>query len=141
MKLFGAGAAAKKTSAQTTKDSIQQLRETIETLEKRERHLQTKIDNEVKLAKLNLSKNKKSTWQKMEKIQFVVALMALKRKKMYEGEVEKIMGARMTLETQSAMLEGANVNLETMNAMKQGAEAMKKIHGAMYFCDCFRRKG
>jgi charged multivesicular body protein 4 len=58
--------------------------------------------------------------------------MALKRKKMYEAEVEKIMGARMTIETQTAMLEGASVNLETMEALKQGANAMKKIHGAMY---------
>jgi len=59
----------------------------------------------------------------------IAALMALKRKKAYEGEITKIMGSRMTLETQVMAIENANVNLETMNAMKAGAEAMKQIHG------------
>ena len=58
--------------------------------------------------------------------------MALKRKKAYEGQVDKIMGARMTIETQVMTIENANVNLEAMNAMKAGSDAMKKIHGAMY---------
>jgi uncharacterized glyoxalase superfamily protein PhnB len=61
-----------------------------------------------------------------------VALMALKRKKAYEDQISKIMGTRMTLETQVMAIENANVNLETMNAMKAGAEAMKQIHGTMY---------
>jgi hypothetical protein len=58
--------------------------------------------------------------------------MALKRKKQYEGQIEKISGARMTIETQMMTIENANVNLEAMQAMKSGAEAMKHIHGAMY---------
>ena len=57
--------------------------------------------------------------------------MALKRKKAYEDQVNKIMGSRMTLETQAMAIENANVNLETMNAMKSGAEAMKQIHGKL----------
>ena len=55
--------------------------------------------------------------------------MALKRKKAYEKEVDKIMGSRMTIETQVMAIENANVNLETMNAMKMGSDAMKQIHG------------
>ena len=58
--------------------------------------------------------------------------MALKRKRAYEDQVNKIMGSRMTLETQVMAIENANVNLETMNAMKAGADAMKQIHGALY---------
>lgn len=57
--------------------------------------------------------------------------MALKRKKQYENEMEKILGARTTIETQMMTIENANQNLETMNAMKMGAEAMKSIHGTM----------
>ncbi len=57
--------------------------------------------------------------------------MALKRKRAYEEQINKIMGSRMTLETQAMAIENANVNLETMNAMKAGAEAMKHIHGTM----------
>jgi hypothetical protein len=58
--------------------------------------------------------------------------MALKRKKAYESQVDKIMGSRMTLEQQKMAIETANVNLQTMNAMKMGADAMKSIHGALY---------
>jgi charged multivesicular body protein 4A/B len=58
-------------------------------------------------------------------------MMALKRKKAYEGQVDKIMGSRMTLEQQMMAIETANINLETMNAMKTGADAMKAIHGSL----------
>lgn len=60
-----------------------------------------------------------------------MALLALKRKKQYENELDKNSGARMTLETQMMTLENANVNLEALNAMKVGSEAMKSIHGKM----------
>ncbi|KAJ3192692.1 hypothetical protein HK101_006114 [Irineochytrium annulatum] len=114
MHLFG------KAKAKTTpKDAIVKIRESLEMLEKREKYLGTKIDAELKLAKANASKNKRA------------ALMALKRKKAYEGQVEKIMGSRMTLEQQMMAIEGANINLETMNAMKAGASAMKAIHGEL----------
>ncbi|ORZ33813.1 Snf7-domain-containing protein [Catenaria anguillulae PL171] len=103
----------------TPKDAIIRLRETLDMLEKRERYLQAKIDNELKTAKLNATKNKRA------------ALMALKRKKTFETQIEKISGARMTIETQMLTIENANVNLEAMNAMKAGADAMKQIHGAM----------
>ncbi|KAJ3084708.1 ESCRT-III subunit protein snf7 [Quaeritorhiza haematococci] len=111
--LFGKARAAKPTA----KDAIVKLRENLEMLEKREKYLQTRIDNELKIAKANASKNKR------------VALMALKRKKAYEDQINKIMGSRMTLETQMMAIENANVNLETMKAMKEGAAAMKAIHG------------
>ena len=57
--------------------------------------------------------------------------MALKRKRAYEDQITKIMGSRMTLETQVMAIENANVNLETMHAMKAGADAMKQIHGKL----------
>ena len=57
--------------------------------------------------------------------------MALKRKKTYEDQINKIMGSRMTLEQQAMAIENANVNLETLNAMKAGADAMKQIHGQL----------
>jgi charged multivesicular body protein 4A/B len=64
MNLFG-----KAKAKPNPKDAIVKLRESLEMLEKREVYLQTKIDNELKIAKLNASKNKR------------MALMALKRKK------------------------------------------------------------
>ncbi|KAJ1952185.1 ESCRT-III subunit protein snf7, partial [Dispira parvispora] len=92
------------------KDAIVKLRESLLMLEKRENFLQTRIDNELKTAKLNATKNKR------------VALAALKRKKQFEDQIEKISGARVTLETQVMAIESANINLETMNAMRTGAD-------------------
>jgi charged multivesicular body protein 4 len=56
MQLFGR---AKKAAAPSPKDSIVRLRETLEMLEKREKFLQGKIDNELKIAKANATKNKR----------------------------------------------------------------------------------
>lgn len=60
------------------------------------------------------------------------ALFALKRKKLYEGEIMKLQGARITLDSQISALESAVVNIETFNAMKSGAQALKGIRGNMY---------
>jgi len=43
----------------TPKDSIVELRNTLQMLEKRETFLQTKIDNELKIAKANATKNRR----------------------------------------------------------------------------------
>ncbi|KAI8824079.1 Snf7-domain-containing protein [Fimicolochytrium jonesii] len=99
------------------KDAIVKLRESLEQLEKRQNHLQMKADTQLKIAKANVTKNKKA------------ALTALKHKKAYEDQINKISGSRMTLEQQMMAIENAAVNLETMNAMKAGADAMKQIHG------------
>jgi len=86
-------------------------------LEKREQFLQKKIDQQLLEAKKAMAaKNKKA------------AMMCLKRKKTYEAQMEKIYGAKLTIEQQVMMLEGANVSLEAMNAMKMGASSMKAIH-------------
>lgn len=61
-----------------------------------------------------------------------VAMLALKKKKAYEAQVDKLSGARMTLETQLMTIEGATVNLEAINAMRQGAATLQGIHGSMY---------
>ncbi|KAF9582663.1 ESCRT-III subunit protein snf7, partial [Lunasporangiospora selenospora] len=103
----------------TPKDSIVELRNTLQMLEKRETYLQTKIDNELKTAKVNATKNRRA------------ALMALKRKKQYENQIDMISGSRLTIETQVMAIENANVNLETMKAMKSGASAIKSIHESM----------
>jgi len=93
------------------------LRETLDMLEKREQFLQKKIDGQTVEAKKFLAqKNKRA------------ALMCLKRKKTYEVQMDKIAGARMTIEQQVMTLEGANVSLEAMNAMKMGAASMRSIH-------------
>ncbi|KAI8636262.1 vacuolar-sorting protein SNF7 [Parasitella parasitica] len=100
----------------TTKDTMLRLREALDMLDKRVTHLQTKADNEMKIAKANATKNKK------------VAILALKRKKMHEANIEKMDSARLNIESQMITLENANVNLEIMNAMSAAAETMKNTH-------------
>ncbi|KAJ2740362.1 ESCRT-III subunit protein snf7 [Coemansia sp. BCRC 34301] len=109
----------KKKEKTTPKDAIINLRETLQMLEKREAHIQSKIDNELKTARTNATSNRR------------LAMAALKRKHLYDQQLEKMNGTRMTIEAQAMSIEAANVNLETMKAMQKGADAMKKIHETM----------
>jgi len=112
MNLFG-----KAKKVPTAQESIMKLKDTLEVLEKREKYLETKIEKELTEAKKNATKNKRG------------ALMALKRKKAYEGQIEKIAGARLTIEQQLMAIEDANVNVEAISAMRSGASALRNIHG------------
>ena len=97
------------------------IRQQLDTLEKREAHLSTKVDQALKEAKVKAAKKDKNG-----------ALFALKRKKMYEGEISKLQGAKITLESQAMSLESAAGNVQVLNAMKQGAVAMASVRGNMY---------
>lgn len=121
MNLFGRKAAApKNANPAATADTIRKLREQLDTLEKRELHIEKKIVLQLEDAKKkSAGKDKRG------------AIFALKRKKMYEAEIEKLQGARMTLETQVMTLESAHVNMETFMALRTGANQMKAIHGQM----------
>ena len=113
MNLFGRKKAAAATAADPAQ-TILKLRTTVETLEKRQIHLDKKIEQQTKEAKEKMGKKDKRG-----------ALYCLKRKKMYEAEIEKINGARLTLEQQMIAIEATVTNAETVNAMKSGAKAMQ----------------
>ncbi|KAH8916084.1 Snf7-domain-containing protein [Atractiella rhizophila] len=114
---LGSWLGGRKPAADETRNAIVQLRHHLLLLEKREDHLNNKIEEETKKAKANVSTNKR------------VATAALRQKKLYEGELEKLAGRRQTLEAQVASIESANINMETVKAMKQGADVLAKIHG------------
>ncbi|CAJ0834276.1 11064_t:CDS:2 [Entrophospora sp. SA101] len=105
------------------KDAIVNLRDTLQMLEKRENHLQSKIDAEIKTARSHATTNKRA------------ALMALKRKKQYETQMEKLSGAKFTIETQVMAIESANVNLETIKAMETVDDTMDSIREQMDLSD------
>lgn len=107
-------AAPKNNTDPTT--TILKIRGALDTQEKREAHLQKKIDALTAEAKAKLAKKDKKG-----------ALFAMKRKKMYEGEMEKIENVKMTLETQVMNLESAAQNAETFKVMKTGTDAMKQV--------------
>ncbi|CAH7683047.1 hypothetical protein PPACK8108_LOCUS17043 [Phakopsora pachyrhizi] len=85
-----------------------ELRQHLIMLEKKEDHLNKKIDDELKKAKANATTNKRA------------ATAALRQKKLYEQELDQ---------TQVNAIESANMNLETMQAMRRGADVLKGIHG------------
>ena len=99
--------------------TIVQLRESILNAEKREEHLERKIEATVQDAKTKLARgNKKS------------ALFAMKRKKLYQAELDKLENVKMTLETQAIQLESAAHNQETFRAMESGNTTMARLRRA-----------
>ncbi|ODQ79603.1 hypothetical protein BABINDRAFT_161985 [Babjeviella inositovora NRRL Y-12698] len=112
--IFGGNSQTKK---EMPKKAIVDLREHISMLNKKQSHLENQIGEQDALARKNITVNKN------------VAKAALKRKKVYEGQLDKIQAQIDSLDTQLNAIESANLNLETMKAMKQGAKAMKQIHG------------
>jgi charged multivesicular body protein 4 len=118
MNLFGKKKQPQQQSKTTPLEAINTLRENLVTLEKREDHMQKKIEAAVVEAKQKMSKNDKNG-----------ALFALKRKKMFDAEVAKLQGARITLEAQIMALESATVNIQTFQSMKNSANTMKELRG------------
>jgi len=111
---------SKKVAATDPQNTIVSLRETINQQDKREQHIQTKVDALVAEAKTKMSAGDKKG-----------ALFAMKRKKMYESEIDKINNTKMTLETQVMNLESAVQNKDAFSAMKTGTGAMKNIRKEM----------
>lgn len=58
----------------------------------------------------------------------VVALQALKRKKRYEEQLNRIDGTLSTIEFQREALENANTNTEVLKNMGFAAKAMENAH-------------
>ncbi|KAL8939144.1 MAG: hypothetical protein Q9211_002880 [Gyalolechia sp. 1 TL-2023] len=110
-------------SAQRRKDepkkAILDLRQQLDTLQKRERHLENQMANEDKKARDSVSTNKPA------------ARAALKRKKQHEHSLEQTNGQISMLEQQIYSIESANINQVTLAAMKNAGAAMKTIHGRM----------
>ena len=94
---------------------IQDLRSAAKNLEKREEHLQTKVNKSLKNAKSKSRKKDKKG-----------ALFELKKKKMLENQLQSIQGKRINVETQIMALEDAHLNTETLKAMKSSSRALKQ---------------
>uniref|UniRef100_A0A7S2XMK9 Uncharacterized protein n=1 Tax=Attheya septentrionalis TaxID=420275 RepID=A0A7S2XMK9_9STRA len=124
MNLFGKKKAPVASAVSSTSSSggsdpstaVVTLRQSIKTQEKREEHLQRKVDAMVAEAKAKMAKKDKKG-----------ALFSLKRKKLYEQEIDKIQNVKMTLETQVMNIESASQNAETFKAMATGTQTMKNI--------------
>jgi len=60
------------------------------------------------------------------------ALMALKRKKRYEKQLQQIDGTLSTIEFQREALQNASTNTEVLRVMGDAAKALKTAHKNMY---------
>ncbi|KNC51578.1 charged multivesicular body protein 4a [Thecamonas trahens ATCC 50062] len=116
--LFG-----KKKAEPTPRDSIIKLRETLDTLDKREAHIESKINKELATAKKYSKTNRRQ------------ALAALKRKKVYENQLNQLAGSRMTLEQQIMSLEMASTNVQVLEAARAGAAGLRQAHNNMTIDD------
>ena len=99
---------------------IVRVRETIETTEKREEHIQRKINGETDQAKKNMQKGDKRS-----------AMQCIKRKKMYEKQLDQLQAAKMTLMQQLIALEGMTTNQQILEANKAAAVEMQAGVNAM----------
>jgi charged multivesicular body protein 4 len=86
----------------------------------RQAHIQTKIEGIVAEAKTKMANNDKKG-----------ALFLMKRKKLYEAEIDKIEATKMTLDQQAINLESAKTNADALLALKSGTAAMKGIRKEM----------
>lgn len=101
-------------STTNTVDAIQKLGDTEELLTKRRDLLERKIAAELEKAKeFTRQKNKRA------------ALMALKKKKLYEGQLEQIENNILRVNEQQMMLESNRATVETVAALRNAAQATK----------------
>jgi len=115
--LFGSSKPAKKkTPKANINSSLQNIRSTQETLDKREAHLEKQIAKLLQSAKAKLQmKNKKG------------AMYDMKRKKMLDKELTGIQNKKLTLETQVLALENAQMNQKVFKVVQEGTETIKNV--------------
>lgn len=96
---------------------INNLRDQVEMLDKRNIAILKRIDETVLTAKQKLEKKDKNG-----------ALISLKKKKLYEAEIEKNQGIQLVLENQIYSLEGATIQKNIVDAMALGNKSIKKLN-------------
>ncbi|KAI3716821.1 hypothetical protein L1987_67993 [Smallanthus sonchifolius] len=107
-----------------TVTTLDKLNETLEMLEKKEKVLLKKAAAEVEKAKeFTRAKNKRA------------AIQCLKRKRLYEQQIEQLGNFQLRIHDQMIMLEGAKATTETVDALRTGAKAMKAMQKAVNIDD------
>uniref|UniRef100_A0A0E0EQ15 Charged multivesicular body protein 4b n=1 Tax=Oryza meridionalis TaxID=40149 RepID=A0A0E0EQ15_9ORYZ len=115
-RLFGKPKEQANASALATLDK---LNETLDMLEKKEKVLEKKAAAELERAKeFSKAKNKRA------------AIQSLKRKKLYEQQIEQLGNFQLRIHDQMIMLEAAKATTETVDALRTGAAAMKAMQKA-----------
>lgn len=111
----GQGAPVSASSANKTVEAIQKLGETEELLIKRRNLIEKKIDQETERAKDFTKANNKRA-----------ALQCLKKRKLYESQLESVENNIMRVNEQQMMLENQRTTVETVSALSNAAKASKQ---------------
>ena len=106
--------------AKSLPDAIVNNKEAILTLEKRQTFIERKIELQIADAK-EKARNKDKRG----------ALMALKRKKMLNAELEQLQNARLTLEQQIMSLESTQTQQVAVGALSTGVQAQKQMQAQL----------
>ncbi|CAF2156754.1 unnamed protein product [Brassica napus] len=102
-----------------TLQTLEKLNETLDMLEKKESLLLKRAAQEVERAKeFTRAKNKRA------------AMQCLKRKRVYEQQVEQLGNYQLRIHDQMIMLEDSKATTETVDALRSGASAMKAMQKA-----------
>ncbi|PWA98177.1 vacuolar protein sorting-associated protein 32 [Artemisia annua] len=97
--------------------TLEKLYETLDMLEKKEKVLLKKAAAEVEKAReLTKAKNKRG------------AIQCLKKKRLYEQQIEQLGNFQLRIHDQMIMLENAKATTETVDALRTGADAMKAFN-------------
>ncbi|EFC38695.1 predicted protein [Naegleria gruberi] len=122
--LLGNGKEKKEVKADTHEPehnkSINNIHETIGTLEKREMALLKKSEEEEAKARKFLQENNRTA-----------AANCIKKKKQYQTQIQRLQGQKQNLETTLLTLEDSVTNVETLKAQKQASDAIKKVYNGM----------
>ncbi|XP_016504346.1 vacuolar protein sorting-associated protein 32 homolog 2-like [Nicotiana tabacum] len=104
--------------------TLEKLNEHLEDLEKKEKVFLKKVSAEVEKAKeFTKAKNKRA------------AIQCLKRKKLYEQEIERLGSSQLRIHDQMIILESAKATTETLDALRISAATMKAMQKAMKIDD------
>ncbi|RLM70225.1 hypothetical protein C2845_PM17G00030 [Panicum miliaceum] len=114
----------KKEAASSAIPTLDRLHETLEMLEKKECFLQKKCSAEIEKAKdYTKSKNKNA------------AIQCLKKKKLYETQIEQLSSFQLRVHDQIIMLESAKATTDTVDALRSGSSAVKAIQQSLNIDD------
>ncbi|XP_048529459.1 vacuolar protein sorting-associated protein 32 homolog 2-like [Triticum urartu] len=114
----------KKEAASSSLPTLDRLHETLEMLEKKERLLQKKSSAEIEKAKdYTKAKNKNA------------AIQCLKKKKLYETQIEQLSNFQLRVHDQIIMLENAKATTDTVDALRSGSSAVKAIQQSLSIDD------
>lgn len=108
----------------SVRQSLDKLGETREMLEKKLKVLEKRVAGELhKAQEFSKLKNKRA------------AIQCLKKKKLYENQIDALNNYIFRLQDQEVNLEGASVTVEMMSAMKESAQAIQGVQKKMNIDD------